>query len=63
MPNMPKKDADGDYDAGRCTPTTCPKPHHATPHAPTSHPPRQHGNAGMSIQPAKQRGGSDRGGY
>lgn len=55
MPKMPAMPT--------CTPTTCPKPMHGKPHAETKHPPRHHSSAGMTIKPAKGRGGSDRGGY
>ena len=55
---MRKKDADGDYDG--CTPTSCPKPQHATPHAPTQKPGQHHGPAHTPMAPVQPEQGKRR---
>ena len=55
---MRKKDADGDYDG--CTPTSCPKPQHATPHAPTQNPGQHHGPAHTPMAPVQPEQGKRR---
>lgn len=63
MPKMPQKDADGDYDAGRCSPTTRPQPHHATPHEPMKKPDQHHGPAHAPMTKVNPAGGAGRAGY
>jgi hypothetical protein len=52
---MPKKDADGDYDA-----CTTPAPHHATPHAPMKKPDQHHGPAHTPMTPVAPEQGKRR---
>lgn len=55
MPAMPE-----------CSPTSCPKPHHATPHEPMKKPDQHHGPAHAPIKVVNVPGprqGQRRGGY